>query len=251
MPKVSKKGIPKDYICHVCGLGYTQPGTRNRHLKIKHGGEEHEPAPAAPAAPGGSLSANPAPPRPGPSKPKRDIQKVVEKIVVKKNSNMIRNEGRKEKKYFTTDRFPPCIFERKLSVFFEKRDEYLDSDEAVYDADMLWELRIRARNADLAGSSRNKKKIYKNELKLHIILLKEQSDLLRKKREFLCSELLMVRNAVEDIKCEIGKDLERNPSKALGRLEEMESLGISVDGIDSEMFNGLDSDSAHWLFDDL
>ena len=84
-----------------------------------------------------------------------------------------------------------------------------------------------------------------------IILLKEQTDLLGKKREFLRSELLMVRNAVEDVKCEIGKDLERNPSKALGKLEEIKSLGISVDGIDSEMFNGLDSDSAHWLLDDF
>ena len=246
MPKVSKKGIPKDYICHVCGLGYTQPGTRNRHLKTKHGGEEHEPAPATP---GGSLSANPAPPRPGPSKPKLDVQKVVEKIVVKKNSNMIRNVGRK--KYFTTDRFPPCIFERELSVFYEKRDEYLDSGDAIYDADMLWELRIRARNADLADGSRKKKTIYKNELQLHIILLKEESDLLRQEREFLRSELQMMCNAVEDVKCEIGKDLERNPSKALGKLEEIKSLGISVDWVDSEMFNGLDSDSAHWLLDDF
>ena len=251
MPKSSKKGIPKDYKCHFCGLAYTQPGTRNRHIRKKHEdyefvSEKYEPTPSTS---GTSWSANPAPSRPGPSKPKLDVQKVVENIVVKKNSNMIRTVGKK--KYYTTDRFPLCIFQRELSVYYRMRDEYLESNDAKYDAKTLWELRMAARNADLADSSREKRKIHINELRLHIILLKKESDLLRQKREFLRSQFQEMSTVVEEVKCEIGKNLERNPSKTMGKLDEIKSLEISVDWIDQEMFVGLDSDSAHWLFDDL
>ena len=251
MPKSSKKGIPKDYKCHLCGLAYTQPGTRNRHIRKKHEdyefvSEKYEPAPTTS---GTSWSANPAPPRPGPSKPRLDVQKAVKNIAVKKNSNVIRTVGKK--KYYTTDRFPLCIFQRELSVYYRMRDEYLESNDAIYDANMLWELRMKARNADLADSSREKRKTYINELRLHIILLKEESDLLRQEHEFLRSQFQEMSTVVEEVKCEIGKNLERNPSKTIGQLEEIKSLGISVDRIDQEMFVGLDSDSAHWLFDDL
>ena len=62
MPKPSKKGIKKDYKCHLCGLAYTQPGTRNRHIRKKHEdyefvSEKYEPAPTTS---GTSWSANPA-----------------------------------------------------------------------------------------------------------------------------------------------------------------------------------------------
>ena len=127
----------------------------------------------------------------------------------------------------------------------------MDSGNAIYDADMLFELRIRARNAESADYCRKKKKIHKNELRLHVMLLKRRADLLRQERELLRSGLQMTRHAIEGVRCEIERELERNPSKALGKLSEIKALGMNVDWIDSESFNGLDSDSAHWLLDDF
>ena len=141
MPKVSKKNIPKIHMCPVCGKGYTQSGTRNRHLKTKHG-EDHELV---------------SPANPGESKPKSNVSGII----IKHNPNMIRNIVREP--YYTTDRFPECIFEKNIDLFYTKRDEYLQSGAAIYDKDVLFELRRKAGNAESAAVCREKKKNYKME----------------------------------------------------------------------------------------
>ena len=162
---------------------------------------------------------------------------------------MIRNIVRQP--YYNTDRFPPCIFEKNINLFYKKRDEYLQSGAAIYDKDMLLELRRRAGNAESAENCRRKKKIHRDELRLHAMLLKRRTDLLEEERELVLSQLQITRYEIEDVRCEIEKELERNPSKALGQLSEIKALGINVEWLESESFGGLDGDSAQRLLEDI
>ena len=162
---------------------------------------------------------------------------------------MIRNIVRQP--YYNTDRFPPCIFEKNINLFYKKRDEYLQSEAAIYDKDTLFELRRSAGNAESAEKCRRKKKIHNDELRLHAMLLKRRADLLEVERRLVRSQLQMTRHEIENVRCEIEKELERNPLKALGQLSEIKALGIKVEWLESESFCGLDGDAAQRLFEDI